>query len=66
MWSDNGTIFRARRKAGEDGTLVCMHAENGLVIDELIKTALAEGHIEPKYHALTRPTRMEKIGRAHV
>ena len=62
MLSDDGTIFRAMRKAGEDGTLVCMHAENGLVIDELIKTALAEGHIEPKYHALTRPTRLEAEG----
>ncbi len=28
------------RKAGEDGTVVCMHAENGVVIDELVKLAL--------------------------
>ena len=62
MLADDGTIFRAMRKAGEDGTLVCMHAENGLVIDELVKIALAEGHIEPKYHALTRPTRLEADG----
>ena len=62
MLSDDGTIFRAMRKAGEDGTLVCMHAENGIVIDELIKIALKEGHIEPKYHALTRPTRLEAEG----
>ena len=62
MLSDDGTIFRAMRKAGEDGTLVCMHAENGIVIDELVKIALAEGHIEPKYHALTRPTRLEAEG----
>ena len=62
MLSDDGTIFRAMRKAGEDGTLVCMHAENGIVIDELVKVALSEGHIEPKYHALTRPTRLEAEG----
>ena len=62
MLSDDGTIFRTMRKAGEDGTLVCMHAENGIVIDELIKIALAEGHIEPKYHAITRPTRLEAEG----
>jgi len=62
MLSDDGTIFRTMRKAGEDGTLVCMHAENGIVIDELIKIALAEGHIAPKYHALTRPTRLEAEG----
>ena len=34
-----------------------MHAENGVVIDELVKAALAEGHVEPKYHALTPPLR---------
>ncbi len=62
MLSDDGTIFRTMRKAGEDGTLVCMHAENGIVIDELIKIALSEGHIEPKQHALTRPTRLEAEG----
>ena len=62
MLSDDGTIFRSMRKAGEDGTLVCIHAENGIVIDELIKIALAEGHIEPKYHAYTRPTRLEAEG----
>jgi dihydropyrimidinase len=62
MLSDDGTIFRTMRKAGEDGTLVCMHAENGIVIDELIKIALSQGHIEPKYHALTRPARLEAEG----
>jgi dihydropyrimidinase len=62
LLSDDGTIFRTMRQAGEDGTLVCMHAENGIVIDELVKTALAGGHIEPKYHALTRPTRLEAEG----
>ncbi len=62
LLSDDGTIFRAMRKAGEDGTLVCMHAENGIVIDELVKIAISEGHLEPKYHAVTRPTRLEAEG----
>ncbi|MCE2542601.1 MAG: dihydropyrimidinase [Acidobacteria bacterium] len=62
MLADDATIFRAMRRAGEDGTLVCMHAENGVVIDELVKAALAAGHVEPKYHALTRPTRLEAEG----
>jgi dihydropyrimidinase len=59
---DDATIFRAMRKAGEDGTLVCMHAENGVVIEELVKIALAEGRTAPKYHAQTRPTRLEADG----
>ncbi len=62
LLADDATIFRALRKAGEDGTLVCMHAENGVVIDELVKIALAEGRVEPKHHALTRPTRLEGEG----
>ena len=62
LLSDDATIFRAMRKAGEDGTLVCMHAENGIVIDELVKIAQSQGHTEPKYHALTRPTRLEAEG----
>ncbi len=62
LYVDDGTIYRAMRKAGEDGTVVCMHAENGIVIDEIIKQALAEGKTEPKYHAITRPTRMEAEG----
>ena len=36
-----------------------VHAENGGVIDVLVKKALAEGKTAPKYHALTRPARAE-------
>ena len=62
LYVDDGTLFRAMRKAGEDGTVICMHAENGIVIDEIVKRTLAEGKTEPKWHALTRPTRMEAEG----
>ena len=62
LYVDDGTLFRAMRKAGEDGTVICMHAENGIVIDEIVKSALAEGKTDPKWHALTRPTRMEAEG----
>jgi len=56
---DDQTIFRALRRTGENGGLVCMHAENGGVIDELVKEALRKGQTAPKYHALTRPSRAE-------
>lgn len=62
LYVDDGTIFRAMRKAGEDGTIICMHAENGIVIDEIVKEALKRGQTAPKYHALTRPTQMEAEG----
>src|SRR4029079_12450634 len=56
---DDQTIFRALRRTGANGGLVCMHAENGGVIDELVKEALRKGETAPKYHALTRPPRAE-------
>src|SRR5262245_19633751 len=59
---DDATIFRAMRAAGDAGGLICMHAENGVVINEIIKHALAEGKTAPKYHALTRPTKAEAEG----
>ncbi len=60
--SDDATIYRAMSAAGERGGLVCMHAENGIVINEIIKKFLAEGRTAPKYHALTRPTLAEAEG----
>ena len=56
---DDASIFRAMQKAGDNGALICMHAENGPVIDVLIEQALARGQTAPKYHALTRPARLE-------
>ena len=38
---DDATIFRAMSAAGQRGGLICMHAENGIVINEIIKRALA-------------------------
>ena len=62
MYVDDGTLYRAFRQAGENGTRICMHAENGIVIDEIIKEAVRDGKTEPRWHALTRPTRMEAEG----
>ena len=62
LYVDDGTLYRAFRQAGENGTRICMHAENGIVIDEIIREAVNDGKVEPKWHALTRPTRMEAEG----
>src|SRR6187399_3075615 len=56
---DDASIFRALMRTGKNGGTICMHAENGGVIDVLTKKALAEGKTAPKYHALTRPARAE-------
>lgn len=60
--ADDATIFRAMSAAGERGGLICMHAENGIVINEIIKRFLKDGRTAPKYHALTRPTIAEAEG----
>lgn len=56
---DDATIFRALQQTAQNGALVCMHAENGGVIDLFVQKALAEGKTAPIYHALTRPTTAE-------
>jgi dihydropyrimidinase len=56
---DDASIFRAMLRTGKNGGTICMHAENGGVIDVLVRKALAEGKTAPKYHALTRPARAE-------
>jgi dihydropyrimidinase len=62
LYVDDGTLYRAFRQAGLNGTRICMHAENGIVIDEIIREAVADGKVEPRWHAHTRPTRMEAEG----
>ncbi|MBA2359222.1 MAG: dihydropyrimidinase [Actinobacteria bacterium] len=56
---DDETLFKTMEVAAETGALVMVHAENGDAIDVLVKQALAAGHTEPKYHALTRPPETE-------
>ncbi len=57
---EDSALLQALRQAGKCGALVCVHCENGDVIDDLIKAALAEGKTSPKYHPLTRPPEAEE------
>ena len=56
---DDETLFRTMEVAAETGALVMVHAENGDVIDVLVKQALAAGNTAPHFHALTRPPETE-------
>src|SRR6266542_2553743 len=56
---DDATIFKALGRTAKNGALICMHAENGSVIDVIMQRALAEGKTAPIYHALTRPATAE-------
>lgn len=57
--ADDGTLLQTLLAAKQHGALVMVHAENGDVIEYLTRQALAEGHTEPVYHALTRPSSLE-------
>jgi len=56
---DDAAIFQAMRLVGAHGGVITLHAENGLVIEQLIREALAQGNTSPRYHGLTRPSIME-------
>jgi dihydropyrimidinase len=57
--ADDGTLYRTLLEAKKHGALVMVHAENGDVIEYLIKEALEAGQTDPIYHALTRPSLIE-------
>jgi len=59
MMVDDSAIFQALKLVGSCGGIISLHAENGIVIEQLIREALEKGHTSPKYHSLTRPSILE-------
>jgi dihydropyrimidinase len=59
FYSDDGQILRAMQRARENGSVIMMHAENGIAIDVLIGQALGRGETDPIHHGLTRPAELE-------
>jgi dihydropyrimidinase len=51
----DGEIFQVMRQGARHGMLTMLHAENGDVIEVLVREALAAGHTSAEYHARTRP-----------
>lgn len=56
---DDLALIKALYQAKKSGALVMVHAENGDAAYFLQKLFLAEGKTAPKYHAETRPPRVE-------
>lgn len=56
---DDATLFKAMRVAAKHGMIVMVHAENGDVEAQLTPALLAEGKVEPKWHAWSRPPEIE-------
>src|SRR5688500_1759349 len=59
FYSDDGQILRAMQRARENGSMIMMHAENGIAIDVLVRQALSRGETDPVHHGITRPTQLE-------
>jgi dihydropyrimidinase len=56
---NDATIFKLMQRTAKLGALVCVHAENGTVIDVVVQQTLAAGNTGPLYHALSRPVETE-------
>jgi len=56
---DDRTIIKTLAEAKRNGILVMVHAENGDAADFLQQQLLAQGKLDPKYHAASRPARVE-------
>jgi dihydropyrimidinase len=59
FYSDDGQVLRAMQKAADNGSMIMMHAENGIAIDVLVAQSLARGDTDPRFHSLTRPAELE-------
>ncbi len=63
---DDGELYQVLKSAGGLGAQVCVHAENGDVIDQLAAELMTAGKVGPKSHELSSPpaTEVEAVRRA--
>ncbi|CAA7602985.1 Amidohydrolase family [Acididesulfobacillus acetoxydans] len=57
---DDTVLLQAFRKTKENGSLLCLHCENGDLVFDLTREALRRGERSPRFHPLTRPVAAEK------
>ncbi len=56
---DDEALLTILQESKKVGALVMVHAENGDVIELLQRQLIADGKVEPKYHATSRPIVVE-------
>jgi dihydropyrimidinase len=59
FFSDDGQILRAMQQAAGNGSMIMMHAENGLAIDVLAEQAVERGETAPINHGWVRRAELE-------
>lgn len=52
---DDSLLLRTLKVAKDHGILVCVHAENGDVIEVLVNDMVNQGKLDPIFHAKSRP-----------
>lgn len=65
---DDGQLLRVMGVGARTGAKICIHAENGYVIDHLAQKLVDDGHTSPSAFPLARPpaTEVEAVNRAIV
>ena len=58
-YSTDAQILTMMLQAAENGSIIQMHAENGIAIDVLRDQAAERGDTDPIWHGLTRPASLE-------
>jgi len=56
---DDVALLRALTSVGDAGGRTVLHSETGPILDILRADAVAEGHLEPIWHAYSRPAQLE-------
>ena len=59
LMARDDVLAACMERARDLGALTMVHAENGDIVDLLVKRALAHGEVTPIHHALTRPEFVE-------
>lgn len=57
---EDSVLFQAFQESKRIGALICLHCENGDIVDALIREARKEGKLSPAYHPRTRPIPAER------
>lgn len=63
---EDGQLYALMQAAARNDMSIVLHAENAGIVERLRAEAVAAGHTEPRWHALTRPpiVEIEAVGRA--
>jgi len=63
---DDEELYNTLKLAKELGVITTAHCENATIVDQLQKSLIAQGKIEPRWHYHSRPPLVEAEGTHHL